>query len=326
MAGTNAPIGILYEHPTWFGPLFAELDRRSLPYAPIVAHQHAFDPAERSVPYGLVVNRVSPSSYLRGHRQAMFFAQHFLAHLERLGVPVVNGSRAYAFELSKARQLDLLAALGLPHPASRVANDGRQLVTSARGLQVPLIAKPNVGGSGALMRRFDSAAELAAAAEAGELDGLFEIDGTAVLQEYHPPRDGSIVRVEGLENAFLYAIRIWNDPAQGFNLCPADICQPDFCPADAPKLGRRIEAEQPADWIVESVLRVFKAAEIDVGGVEYLESERDGRVYFYDINALSNFVTDAPSLVGFDPFVRFVDFLERRVEASSPAWTSIAAG
>jgi hypothetical protein len=74
------------------------------------------------------------------------------------------------------------------------------------------------------------------------------------------------------------------------------------------------------------VLRVFKAAEIDVGGVEYLESERDGRVYFYDINALSNFVTDAPTLVGFDPFVRFVDFLERRLEAGSQAWTSIAAG
>jgi hypothetical protein len=146
------------------------------------------------------------------------------------------------------------------------------------------------------------------------------------VQEYHPPREGSIVRVEPLDNAFLYAIRIWNDPAQGFNLCPADICQPDFCPVDSAKAGRRIEAEHPPEWIVEAVLRVFKAAEIDVGGVEFLESERDGRVYFYDINALSNFVTDAPSLVGFDPFVRFVDFLERRLEASTPSWTSIAAG
>ena len=169
------------------------------------------------------------------------------------------------------------------------------------------------------MRRFDDIASLAQAAEQGELDGLFEIDGTAILQEYHPPREGSIVRVEGLDHAFLYAIRIWNDPVEGFNLCPADICQPDFCPADALKLRRRIEAEQPADWIVESVLRVFKAAEIDVGGVEYLESERDGRVYFYDINALSNFVTDAPTLVGFDPFARLVDYIELRAGAVAHA-------
>jgi hypothetical protein len=105
-------LGILYEHPEWFVPLFAELDRRGLPYARIAAHQHQFDPAAASVPYALVVNRVSPSSYLRGHTRAIFHAADFLAYLEQLGVPVVNGSRAYSLELSKARQLMLLAHLG----------------------------------------------------------------------------------------------------------------------------------------------------------------------------------------------------------------------
>jgi hypothetical protein len=330
MAGSRAPIGILYEHPEWFAPLFAELDRRGLPYTPIVAHAHAFDPAERAIAYGLVVNRVSPSSYLRGHRRAIFFAHQYLAHLEQLGVPIVNGTRAYGFELSKARQLDLLAALGLPHPASRVANDPAELLAAARALNPPVIVKPNVGGSGALMRRFDRFDELASAADAGELDGLFDIDGTAIVQEYHPPRDGSIVRVEGLDNRFLYAIRIWNDPAAGFNLCPADICQTDsldFCPVDSSggsKPGRRIEAESPPAQVVDAVLRVFRAAEMDVGGVEYLESERDGRRYFYDINALSNFVTDAPRLVGFDPFVRFVDYLERRLAATASELPAVA--
>ena len=49
-----------------------------------------------------------------------------------------------------------------------------------------------------------------------------------------------------------------------------------------------------------------------MGGVEYLESARDGRMYLYDVNSLSNFVADAPNVVGFDPFERFVDYLERR--------------
>jgi hypothetical protein len=319
---SRAPIGILYEHPEWFLPLFAELGRRDLPYTPVPAHAFHFDPAARSAPFGLLVNRVSPSSYLRGHQRAIFFAQQYLAHLERLGVPIINGSRAYAFELSKARQIDLLAALGLPHPASRVANEPTELVAAAEQLELPLLVKPNVGGSGAHLRRFDAIAELAGAAVAGELDALFAIDGTALVQEYHPPREGSIVRVEALDNAFLYAIRIWNDPSRGFNLCPADICQVpdlDFCPADsAAKPGRRIEAETPPGWVVDAVLRIFRAAEIDIGGVEFLESERDGQLYFYDINALSNFVTDAPNVVGFDPFVRFVDFLERRWTAATP--------
>jgi hypothetical protein len=52
---------------------------------------------------------------------------------------------------------------------------------------------------------------------------------------------------------------------------------------------------------------------LDVGGVELLESERDGEVYFYDINALSNFVADAPRIVGFDPTQCLVDALARRL-------------
>src|SRR5262249_53584741 len=159
-------------------------------------------------------------------------------------------------------------------------------------------------GSGARMQRFQSPEELREA----DLEDVFEIDGTALVQEYHPPRDGSIVRVEVLDGEFLYAIRIYNDPNDGFNLCPADICQTpdlDFCPADAPaKPTRRIEAVRPPDTVIDAVLRIASTAGLDLCGVEYLESERDGQRYFYDINALSNFVTDAPNLVGFDPFVR----------------------
>lgn len=310
-------IGILYEHPEWFTPLFAELERRGLGYDRILAHEHRFDPSARSSPYDLVVNRVSPSSYLRGHGSAIFHAYQYLAHLDELGVPVVNGTRAYGLELSKARQLSLLARLGLPHPRSRVVNAGSQVEPAAAELDYPLIVKPNIGGSGALMRRFDSAEELSAAVARGDLDGIFGLDQTALVQEYHPQRGSSIVRVECLDDRFLYAIRIHNDPSQGFNLCPADICQVDGdnCPVDAAKVGKRIEVADPPAWVVDGVLEIFRAGGIDVGGVEYLESERDGQIYLYDVNALSNFVTDAPNLVGFDPFVRFVDFLERRLAA-----------
>ena len=44
----------------------------------------------------------------------------------------------------------------------------------------------------------------------------------------------------------------------------------------------------------------------------HLIDDRDGQPYFYDVNALSNFVADAPSVVGFDPWPRLVDYLESR--------------
>ena len=52
---------------------------------------------------------------------------------------------------------------------------------------------------------------------------------------------------------------------------------------------------------------------IEIGGVEYLIDPRDGRAYFYDINALSNFVADAPRVLGFDPFARLTDWLEAEI-------------
>jgi len=313
-------IGVLYEHPDWFRPLFAELDRRGLPWEGIRAHEARFDPAANGSPYDLVVNRVSPSSYLRDHASAIFFAHEYLAHLERIGVPVVNGSAAYALETSKARQLALLGQLRLPHPPSVVVNDVRQITAAAARLRFPVMVKPNIGGSGALIQRFDSPAQLGEAVAQSRID--LGLDRVGIVQEYHAPLEGSIVRVEVLDGRFLYAIRIQTDPDQGFNLCPADICQLeaapslsqfDLCVVDAPaKRALQIEAVTPPRGVIEAVIRICRAGQLDIAGVEYLESSRDGSRYFYDINALSNFVTDAPRLVGFDPFVTFVDYLEER--------------
>ncbi|MFN8515737.1 MAG: hypothetical protein U0841_24780 [Chloroflexia bacterium] len=173
------------------------------------------------------------------------------------------------------------------------------------------------------MRRFDDPDALSAALAAGELDAVFGLDHTAIVQEYHPPLGGGIVRVEALDGRYLYAIRIFNDSDDSFNLCPADICQVpgeenDTAPLQAiqAKKPLRIEATQPPDWVVDGVLKVFRHSGIDIGSVEYLESARDGQIYLYDVNSLSNFVTDAPRLVGFDPFARFTDYLERRAYSS----------
>jgi hypothetical protein len=104
----HQPLAIYHEHPHWFAPLFAQLEHRGLPYERLDAAAHTFDPSELSTPYSLVFNRASPSAYLRGHAQSIFYTLHWLRHLVRLGIPVVNGAAVYSLELSKASQLDLL--------------------------------------------------------------------------------------------------------------------------------------------------------------------------------------------------------------------------
>jgi hypothetical protein len=114
-----------------------------------------------------------------------------------------------------------------------------------------------------------------------------------------------ITRVEILNGEFLYAIRV-PVPAEGFNLCPADLCHPGDG-ADTPA----VEAWRPSTQVIADVLRITAAAGIEVGGVEYLVDDRDGQIFYYDINALSNFVADAPRVIGFDPFEHLADFLRR---------------
>lgn len=163
-------IAILYEHPEWFRPLFAELDRRGIPYEPIHAAGHTFDPGKRESPYALLVNRMSPSAWLRGHGQAIFHTLHYLAHLDDIGAPVLNGYRAFGFEISKARQLGLFARLGLRYPRARVINHPLEAPAAAEGLRFPVLVKPDVGGSGAGIRSFEGPEELARAGTEGTLE------------------------------------------------------------------------------------------------------------------------------------------------------------
>ncbi len=318
-----SPIAVFHEHPDWFRPLFTALKRRGIPYERLNAAAHSFDPSEHLVPWSLVFNRASPSAYLRNHGQSIHYTLHWLRHLDRLGVPIVNGVAAYALELSKANQLDLLRELGLPYPRSRVVNHASQVLAAADALRFPVLVKANVGGSGAGIVRYDTRNALADAVANGTID--LGIDSTALVQESAPLRNGHITRVETLGGKYLYAINVF--PATGsFDLCPADACQTTTgvdlvrgaCAIDAPTSGMRVEAAHPPAEIIAQVERISRASGLDVGGIEYLVDDRDGRHYFYDVNALSNFVADAPNVVGFDPFERLVDYLQARIAAAVP--------
>lgn len=316
MSAERRPIGIYYEHPDWFRPLFAALERRGTPYAAIDAASHSYDAVNGDgTEFSLVFNRMSPSAHLRGGGHNILYTLNYLAHLEQNGVRVVNGLRAFRVETSKALQLSLLRSLGLPFPRARVIHHAGQAASAAEGLRYPVVVKANIGGSGAGIVRFDRPEDLARAADESRLD--LGLDQTALVQEFIPARGGHITRVEVLGGRYLYAINVYT-AGDSFNLCPADICRTSDGvelerAASAPKNNLRVEAARPPAGAVADVERITAAAGIEVGGVEYIVDDRDGQRYYYDVNALSNFVADAPRVIGFDPFEPLADFLERQV-------------
>lgn len=315
------PIAIYYEQPHWFKPLFAELDRRGTHYVKLFAPDHFYDPADHpEARYSLVFNRMSPSAWNRDHGDQIFYTLGFLEHLQSRGVKVLNGFKAFSSELSKAGQLILMDSLGLPYPKARVIHRPEQAIAAADGLRWPIVVKPNIGGSGAGVKRFDGLSQLRSAVESqpGTPDALqFGLDSTALVQEFIPAEDSHIVRVEVLNGKYLYAIKV-HITGETFDLCPADICRTTAgtdlnraaCAIDAPKSGITVEAFTPPAGAIADVELLMKHSGIDIGGIEYITDSRDGKRYYYDTNALSNFVADGANVLGFDPFVKLVDWLE----------------
>jgi hypothetical protein len=317
MSRQDLPIAIYYEQPNWFKPLFAELDRRGTNYVKLNAVEHSYGPGDKSEEkYALVLNKMSPSAWNRGHGDQIFYTLGFLEHLESRGVRVVNGVKAYRSELSKATQLAMLEGLGLGYPKARVIHRASQASAAAEGLRFPVVVKPNIGGSGSGVVKFNTKEHLAeaSATEGGLMLGM---DSTGLVQEFVPARGSFIVRVEVLDGKYLYAIKI-HITGETFDLCPADICKTPLgvelnraaCPVDAPKTGLTVEAFDTPPEVIAEVERLMAAAGIELGGVEFMVDDRDGQRMYYDINALSNFVADGQKVVGFDPFARLADWLE----------------
>lgn len=314
---TASSLAFFYEHPQWFNPIFAELDRRGVAYEKIHAPEHFYVAGEAAPHFRVVFNRMSPSADRREHGSAIFHTLAWLGQLELQGVRVLNGTTAFRYEVSKALQLSLLSSLGIPYPKSRVIHDPRHAVAAAEGLRYPVVVKPNVGGSGAGIVRFDTPQALQAAIDAGTLTLGF--DHIGLVQEFIPARGGHITRVETLGGKYLYAINV-HLTGETFDLCPADICQTargealaNACVIEGAKAGLRVEGYTPPAEVIEAVERIVRAAKIDVGGIEYVIDDRDGQIYYYDVNALSNFVADAQRVIGFNPFMNLADFLEAEV-------------
>ena len=300
-------LAILYEHPAWFAPLFASLDRRGVRYDALHLSGHRFDPADPALPAPVVLSRVAMSSFLREPEHGIFYAEALLAHWAARGARVINGAAVIAVDRSKARQLSLIAGLGLGVPRTRVVHRAADLVAAADAVGFPLVVKANIGGSGAGIARYATAADLADAVAAGTVPD--SIDRVLLVQEYVPTRAETVMRIETLDGRFLYAIDV-ESPADSFDLCPADACE----------IGRgagaiRMTRADPAPALINAAEAIARAAGLDVGGIEVMIDDRDGTAKFYDINALSNFVAKPLDVLGWDPHERLVDYLQATIAA-----------
>jgi hypothetical protein len=309
---------VLFEHPEWQKPLFSALTRRGVNFASLDLKRAAFDP-DRAPQARVYFNQASPSAYSRGNTRAVPLALSLMRSLELSGARVLNGSRAFALELSKSQQSALMQQLGIEHPRTLAFND-TDAALAAWGDHWPALLKPEQGGSGARMYLLESAADLIRLLD--RQPDLWLPDNLLLLQEFVDYNSSQgIVRMEFVGGDLLYAMRVISHGA--FNLCPSEVCNPasgeaSHCAVPAVDPPKPVEfypyKEVPAS-AVEAGAKLMAAGGLDIGGIEYLEA-RDGRRVFYDINANSNLRAPIGRAFGFDPFERVVDFLEIQIDAA----------
>lgn len=203
---------------------------------------------------------------------------------------MVNGRRVIELEMSKADQLAALRAAGIEVPRTVAAVGRDALLTAADGFPVPFIVKPNQGGKGLGVRRFESLAELGEYVRSDEYEE--PVDGIALLQEFVPAAEPFVTRVEIIGGRFHYAIAA-DTGRGGYELCPADACAVDARPGpDAPAPPGLFTLREGFDHpVVGRYLEFARRNGIEIAGFEFIETA-DGRAVTYDVNTNTNYNPD----------------------------------
>lgn len=284
-------IYVIHENEAWVEPLRAAFARRGLPFVEWFLDGAGQLELDRPPPEGVFYNRMSASSFTRGHRFGPEQTAIVLAWLERWGRRVANDSRALRLEVSKAAQHAALAAAGIRVPRS-VAAVGREALIDAATrwpANEPVILKPNRGGKGHGVRLFENPAALADFARSEEWEA--PVDHVSLLQQFIRSPESFITRAEFIGGKFFYAVRV--DTGGSFELCPADVCSVGdaFCPTAAPGPKFQITDSPEADMLAS--YEAFLAANgIEIAGIEFVR-DAEGRAWTYDVNTNTNYNSDA---------------------------------
>ncbi len=306
-------VGLLYEHPTWSLELIRRFEARDVELVTVdvgatagvgvEAGRRASAAARTgrstvSAPGPITVerwiNRVNALPSLGRPSSVVAATGHTLLDLELRGERVINGHRTWSIGVSKRAQGALLDRLGLATPATIPIASPAEAPGAADEIGFPVLVKPNVGGSGTGIERFDGRDDLGDAVADGRL--ALGIDGTGLVQQIVEPGDGLVHRIEMLGRELFYAT---DQPVESgvFNYCAADGCAVDG----------GIALAAPDRQVIEAAAAVMEAAEAQVGGVEYLIDRATGEPCFFDVNPYSNFLTGRDAELGFDPIERYLD-------------------
>ncbi|KIL49603.1 ATP-grasp domain-containing protein [Jeotgalibacillus soli] len=303
---------ILHENDEWTVHLTKRFEEIGVPFETWHLDEGIVDLTEEP-PEGVFYSRMSASSHTRGHRYAPELTESVLAWLERHGRRVHNGSRALRLEVSKVNQYMALNAHGIKTPKTIAAVGRKQIIEAAEKLgEKSFITKHNRAGKGLGVQLFHSIEGVKEYVNGEDFE--LPVDGITLIQQYIQAPEPYITRCEFVGGRFVYAVRV--DTSEGFELCPADVCQIGdvYCPVgeEAEEKPKFQVVENFEDPIIAQFESFLAANEISVAGIEFIR-DAEGTVYTYDINTNTNYNADAEAKYGIYGMLELAKFLEQEL-------------
>lgn len=303
-------IYIIHENNEWTEPLIEQLSQLGFSFREWFLDKGHLD-LSKLPPVGVFYNRMSASSHTRGHRYAPEYTAAVLAWLEGHGRRVLNSSRALQLEVSKVVQYAALRTQGIRTPHTIAAIGGKAIMAAAQSFKGAFITKHNRAGKGLGVRLFRSSEALEDYVFGPDFEN--SIDGITLIQEYIEAPEPFITRCEFVGGKFLYAVRV--DTSEGFELCPADVCQVDdaFCPTTETSKAKFEIITGFEHPILESYERFLKANSIDIAGIEFI-CDAENNLYTYDINTNTNYNPQAEAKANISGMHAVATYLGRELE------------
>ena len=145
------------------------------------------------------------------------------------------------------------------------------------------------------------------------------IHGITLVQEYIEAPQPYITRVEFVGGRFLYAVRV--DTSQGFELCPADVCNIDDASKNAgPKFCIMQDFRHP---IIARYERFLRDNDVHIAGIEFIIG-KNGELFTYDINTNTNYNAAAEQAAYVSGMAAIARYLGEELKYQSWADTGVA--
>lgn len=294
-------IAIIYESDEWSNRYLRDaLAGKGIPVIYIDFETEMAEPGINNEKYSqvkLVVNRLFPSAYCRGHLRTLADSRYYLVRLNAMGVPMINPYESYLYDFSKMFTGQKLKEIGIDCPRiyTCCTNVAANLSLLRKKLIYPCIIKPDCGGRTAYTYILRDEGDLEAIA--GELPDI-----EFITQEYILPAENCIHRVEifgtdgGGENITILRRSI---DAEGLS---------------AYSRGSTYIKENAIDLQAAGICqRIMQAFKLKMASFDLIKKQ-DGSFCVIDVNATANYAPSDIETFGFNPLDKMAATIIREYE------------